>query len=111
VTFVDTYNRGRPDAFAALFDDDVQADPHRGRAAIRREYDELFERSAWRRMQLARVTWKRQGGVAHVKFEADVQTGWRDGREGKEHLALDMELARRDGRVVIIRLGPKAGSP
>jgi hypothetical protein len=50
--FVDAYESGRLDAFAALFDEDADTNMRRGRAAIRGEYDELFRLSQWRRMQL-----------------------------------------------------------
>jgi hypothetical protein len=33
-----------------------------------------------------------------------VKIGWRDGREVEQRLAVDMELVRRDGRVVIAKL-------
>ena len=103
-TFVEAYERGRIDAFAALFDDDADANLRHGRAAIRGEYDELFRLSQWRKMQLTRVNWKRVGDRAVAKGEITVRIGWRDGREVEQRLALDMELVRRDGRVVIARL-------
>ena len=40
--FVDAYDRGRVDAFAALFDAAAETNFYRGRAAIRGEYEELF---------------------------------------------------------------------
>lgn len=111
VTFVDSYDRGRLDAIAALFDDDAQSSERRGRAEIRRNYDELFRRSEWRRMKLTRVSWKHAGDVTHARAEAAVRTRWRDGREGEELIAMDIDLARRDGRVVIVRLAQQAGTP
>lgn len=111
VAFVDAYNRGRLDAMAALFDDDAQTNQRQGRAAIRRDYDELFRRSDWRRMNVARMSWKLSGDVAQVTAEGAVRIAWRDGREAEERLALDMDLARRDGRVVIIRLAQRVGAP
>lgn len=103
-TFVESYERGRADAFAALFDDDADANLRHGRTAIRGEYDELFRSSQWRKMQLTRVNWKRVGDRAIAKGEITVRIGWRDGREVEQRLAVDMELVRRDGRVVIARL-------
>ncbi len=103
-TFVETYERGRIDAFAALFDDDADTNLRHGRAAIRGEYDELFRLSQWRKMQLTRINWKRVGDRAVAKGEITVRIGWRDGREVEQRLAVDMELVRRDGRVVIARL-------
>jgi len=103
-TFVETYERGRIDAFAALFDNDADANLRHGRAAIRGEYDELFRQSQWRRMQLTRVNWKRVGDRAVAKGEITIRIGWRDGREVEQRIAVDMELVRRDGRVVIARL-------
>ena len=100
-TFVESYERGRVDAFAALFDDDADTDLRHGRAAIRGEYEELFRQSHWRRMQLTRVNWRRIGDRAFAKGEITVRIGWRDGREVEQRLALDMEIVRRDGRVVI----------
>jgi len=102
--FVETYERGRADAFAALFDADADANLRHGRAAIRGEYDELFRLSQWRRMQLTRVNWKRVGDRTIAKGEITVRIGWRDGREVEQRLAVDIELVRRDGRVVIARL-------
>jgi hypothetical protein len=55
-------------------------------------------------MQLTRVNWKRVGDRAVAKGEITVRIGWRDGREVEQRLAVDMELVRRDGRVVIARL-------
>ena len=103
-TFVEAYERGRIDAFAALFDDEADANLQHGRAAIRGEYDEIFRLSQWRKMQLTRVNWKRMGDRAVAKGEITVRIGWRDGREVEQRLSLDMELVRRDGRVVIARL-------
>jgi len=103
-TFVEAYERGRIDAFAALFDDDADTNLRHGRAAIRGEYDELFRLSQWRKMQLTRVNWKRVGDRTVAKGEITVRIGWRDGREVEQRLAMDMELVRRDGRVVIARL-------
>jgi curved DNA-binding protein CbpA len=103
-TFVETYERGHVDAFAALFDDDADTNVRHGRAAIRGDYEELFRLSQWRRMQLTRVNWKRVGDRTVAKGEITVRIGWRDGREVEQRLAIDMELVRRDGRVVIARL-------
>lgn len=102
--FVESYERGRADAIAALFDEDADANLRRGRDAIRGEYDELFRQSSWRRMQLTRIHWRRAGDRAHAKGEISVRIGWRDGREIEQRLAVDMELVRRDGRAVIARL-------
>jgi ketosteroid isomerase-like protein len=111
VAFVDAFDNGRLDAMAALFDDDARTSQRQGRAAIRREYDDLFQRSDWRRMKVSRMSWKLAGEVAQVRAEGAVRIAWRDGREAEERLALDMDLARRDGRVVIIRLSQRAGAP
>ena len=100
--------RGRLDTFAALFDDDADTNLRHGRAAIRGEYDELFRLSQWRKMQLTRVNWKRVGDRAVAKGEITVRIGWRDGREVEQRLLLDMELVRRDGRVMIARLSQQA---
>jgi len=102
--FVDAYDRGRLDTFAALFDNDAETNLYRGRAAIRNEYSELFRLSEWRRMQLKQIQWRRVGERAYAKGEIAVRIGWRDGREVEQHVAIDMEVARRDGRVVITRL-------
>ncbi len=111
VAFVDAYNRGRLDAMAALFDNDAQTIQRQGRAAIRSDYDDLFRRSDSRRMSVSRMSWTLSGDVAQVKAEGAVRIAWRDGREAEERLALDMDLARRDGRVVIIRLAQRTGAP
>lgn len=102
--FVDAYERGRPDAFAALFDDNAETNLRRGRPAIRGDYDELFRQSSWRRMQLTRISWRRVGDRALAKGEISVRIGWRDGREVEQHVAVDMELVRRDGRALIAKL-------
>jgi hypothetical protein len=107
-TFVDSYERGRVDVFADLFDVDAEANLRQGRPAIRGEYDELFRLSQWRKMQLTRINWKRVDNRAVAKGEITVRIGWRDGREVEQRLALDMELVRRDGRVVIARLSQQA---
>lgn len=101
--FVDAYDRGHADLFASMFDRDAQANQRQGRAAIRGEYDDLFRQTAWRRMQLTRIDWRRSGEVARAKGEIAVTMRWRDGRQAEERYAVDMELARRDGRVVIVR--------
>lgn len=110
-TFVDAYERGRLDAFAALFDDDADTNLRRGRAAIRGEYDELFRLSQWRRMQLTRISWRPVGDRAVAKGEITVKIGWRDGREVEQRVNVDMELVRRDGRVVIARLSHQPKNP
>jgi hypothetical protein len=103
-SFVDNYERGRLDAFAALFDADADTNLRRGRAAIRGEYYELFRLSQWRRMQLTRISWRPIGDRAVAKGEITVMIGWRDGREVVQRLNVDMELMRRDGHVVIAKL-------
>jgi ketosteroid isomerase-like protein len=103
-TFVEAYERGRADTFAALFGEDADADHRHGRAAIRGEYGELFRQSEWRKMQLTRVNWRQVGDRAFAKGEITVRIGWRDGREVEQRVALDMEIVRLDGRVVIARL-------
>ena len=109
--FVESYDRGRLDAFTALFDDDAESNLHHGRAAIRGEYDELFRLSSWRRMQLTRINWKRAGERAYAKGEIAVRIGWRDGREVDQRIAVDMEMAHRDGRLVITRLSHQPRTP
>jgi hypothetical protein len=110
-TFVESYDRGRIDAFAALFDDDAESNLRRGRAAIRGEYDELFRLSSWRKMQLTRINWKRAGERTYAKGEIAVRIGWRDGREVDQRIAVDMEMAHRDGRLVITRLSHQPRTP
>jgi hypothetical protein len=110
-SFVDSYEHGRVDAFAALFDDDADTNLRRGRVAIRGEYDELFRLSQWRRIQLTRVTWRPVGDRAVAKGEITVKIGWRDGREIEQRVNIDMELVRRDGRIVIARLSHQPKSP
>lgn len=102
--FVESYERGRLDAFTDLFDIEAETNLRHGRTAIRSEYDELFRLSQWRKMQLTRINWKRVGNRTVAKGEVTVRIGWRDGREVEQRLAMDMELMRRDGRVVIARL-------
>lgn len=108
---VDAYDRGRVDAYAALFDDDARSNERQGRAAIRRDYEELLRQSTWRRMQITRINWRRTGETARAKGEIAVRIGWRDGREVEQRHAVDMELARRDGRVVITRLSQQPSAP
>ena len=103
-SFVDAYDHGRVDAFAALFDTDAITNLYRGQTAIRGEYDELFRQSEWRRMRLTRMNWRRDGERALAKGELAVRIGWRDGREVEQRVTVDIELARRGGRVVITRL-------
>ena len=109
--FVDSYERGRLDAFAALFDVDADTNLRHGRAAIRNEYDELFRLSSWRRMQLTRINWRRAGDKAYAKGEIAVRIGWRDGREVEQRVDVEMELVRRDGRAVIARLSHQPKNP
>ena len=109
--FVDAYDRGRLDNFAALFDDDAETNLYHGRAAIRNEYGELFRLSEWRQMQLKQIHWRRVGERAYAKGEIAVRIGWRDGREVEQRVAIDMEVARRDGRVVITRLAHQPSAP
>jgi hypothetical protein len=109
--FVDSYQRGRVDAFCALFDDDADTNLRHGRTAIRSEYDELFRMSQWRRMQLTRISWRPIGDRAFAKGELTVRIGWRDGREIEQRVNVDMEFVRRDGRVVIARLAHQPKNP
>jgi hypothetical protein len=110
-SFVESYERGRLDTFASLFDADADTNLRRGRAAIRGEYDELFRLSQWRRMQLTRISWRQVGDRTIAKGEIAVRIGWRDGREVEQRLNIDMELMRRDGRVVIARLSHQPKTP
>ena len=109
--FVEAYDQGRLEAFLALFDEDAETNLYHGRAAIRGEYRELFRRSEWRRMQLTRINWRRDGERAYARGEIAVRIGWRDGREVEQRVAVDIEVARRDGRVVITRLAHQPSAP
>lgn len=111
VAFVEAYDRGRADVFASLFDADARANQHQGRAAIRGEYDDYFRRTEWRQMRLMRMNWQRVGEVARANGEIAIRAGLRDGREESRRVAVDMELALRDGRLVITRLDQRPGSP
>ncbi|MFO1316213.1 MAG: J domain-containing protein [Burkholderiales bacterium] len=106
----DAYDRGRVDAFAALFADDARTNLHQGRAAIRGEYDELFRLSEWRQMRIRQLDWRRTGDRAHASGELEVRIGWRDGRVARQSVAVDVEVARRDGRALITRLAHEPGA-
>ncbi|HQU50248.1 MAG TPA: hypothetical protein PLM09_14170 [Casimicrobiaceae bacterium] len=71
----------------------------------------MFRRSEWRRMQVVRMNWRRVGDTAQAKGEIAVRVGLRDGREHEERMSVDMELVRRDGRLVITRLDQRPGAP
>ncbi len=111
IAFADTFNQGRPDAFAGLFDRDARTNQVRGRDAIQREYEALYRDSVLRRMRLARVSWTPDGEAMRAIADADVRIGWRDGREFEQRLSMELELARRDGRVVITRISQVPGLP
>jgi len=98
---VDSYGKGRLDAFAALFDDDVTTNLRHGRAAIRSEYDALFRLSEWRRRPLKHIHRSRAGVRAIAKGEIAVKTGGREGREVEQRVAVNIELVRQDGRIVV----------
>lgn len=102
--FVSSYESGRLDTFAGLFDDDARTNLRRGRPAIRGEYDELFRLSSWRRMTLTQLRWNVVGNHTEARGDLTVKIGWRDGREVEERVGVSMELVRRDGRAVIARL-------
>lgn len=102
--FVSSYEKGRLDTFAKLFDDDAQTNQNRGRAAIASEYDQLFRSTVWRRMAISQLGWKPVGDHTEAKGEFVVKTGWRDGREVEQRMAVDMELVRQGGRAVIAKL-------
>jgi len=103
-TFVSSYEYGRLDAFANLFDIDAQTNLHQGRAAIRSEYDQLFRATAWRRMGISNLRLQYVGDRAEAKGEVTVNIRWRDGRSVEQRGALDMELVRRGDKTVIVRL-------
>jgi len=102
--FISYYEGGRLDAFAALFDVDARTNEFSGRAAIRSDYDDLFQRSSWRRISLRQLRWRPVGERTQAHGEIAVKIGWRDGREVEQRIALEMELMRRGGRTVIARL-------
>ncbi|MCC6869675.1 MAG: DnaJ domain-containing protein [Burkholderiales bacterium] len=108
--FVDAYAGGRADAIAAMFDADAKVNERQGRAAIRNEYAEVFRQSAWRRLQLTRIHWRRAGDAARATGEAVTTIDWGDGREVTQRFQIGVELVRRDGHVLITRLtrGPGA---
>ncbi len=103
-SFVSAYEGGRLDTIVGLFGDDGRTDRQRGRAAIRGEYDQLFRDSAWRRMQVSQLAWKTVGDHAEAQGELMLRIGWRDGREVEQRVAVDMDLVRQGGRIVIARL-------
>jgi ketosteroid isomerase-like protein len=94
-----------------LFDDDARANQREGRAAIRSDYDELFRQSEWRQLQLMRMSWRRTGDVAQANGEIAIRVRWRDGRQVEQRMTIDMELARRDGGIVITRLAQRPSAP
>ncbi len=108
--FIAAYEGGRADVVASMFHPDAQVNERSGRAAIRDEYDAVFRESAWRRMQITRIHWRRAGDAARAQGEAVVTIGWRDGREVVRRFPIDLALVRSDGRVVIMHLmrGPSA---
>ena len=103
-SFLSAYEDGRLDAFAGLFEDDARTGTRRGRPAIRGEYDEIFRRSAWRRMVLTQLHWYSLGDRIEARGELTVKIGWRDGREVEERRGIEMDLVQRGGRTVIARL-------
>ncbi len=109
--FVEAYDQGRLDAFVALFDESAESNLYRGRAAIRGEYDELFRLSDSRRMQLTRINWRRDGDRTIAKGEVAVKIRWLGGSQVEQRVLVDMEVARRDGRLLITRLMHRPGSP
>ena len=102
--FLASYEAGRSDALAGLFDEEAQFNLRRGRAAIRSDYDELFQRSAWRRINLTQLRPEAAGGQAQAKGQVTLRIEWRDGRDSEQRLAFEMEFVRRDGRALIARL-------
>lgn len=102
--FISHYEGGRLDAFAALFDADVRTNEFRGRAAIRSEYGELFQRSSWRKMNLKQLRWRAVGDRTEANGELTMKIGLRDGREVEQRVAVEMELVHREGHTVIARL-------
>ena len=61
-------------------------------------------------MQFRQINWRSVGERAHANGEIEVRIGWRDGREVRQRVAVDIEVARRDGRVVITRLAHEPGA-
>lgn len=104
VDFISAYEHGRIEPFARLFDDDAQANLYRGRAAIRREYDQLFQATAWRRMDVSQLRLQFDGDRTQATGDLDVKIGWRDGRSIEQRIAMDMELVHRGDRTVIAKL-------
>ena len=102
--FISHYEGGRLDAFASLFDVDARTNEFSGRAAIRSDYGELFQRSSVRRISLRQLRWRPVGERTQANGEIAVKIVWRDGREVEQRIALEMELMRRGGRTVIARL-------
>jgi hypothetical protein len=106
-TFLSSYEAGRLDTFAALFDDDAEFNLNRGRASIRHEYDELFRRSAWRRMNVSQLRWTAVGDRVEATGQIKVRIEYRDGSEVQQRLTLDMMFVRRGERTVITRLSQR----
>ncbi|MHB8724064.1 MAG: DnaJ domain-containing protein [Casimicrobiaceae bacterium] len=102
--FVSTYESGNLDAFAALFDKDAHTNILRGRAAIRREYDELFRLTSSRQMDVTRIRWQLEGDHAEATGELQVHIHWRDGREVDQRVGIRMAIVRSGSGLLITRL-------
>jgi len=105
--FISFYEGGRLDPFAALFDVDARTNEFRGRAAIRSDYNEMFQRSSWRKMSLKQMLWRSNGERIDASGEMALKIGWKDGREVEQRIAVEMELVRRSGHTVIARLSQR----
>jgi hypothetical protein len=102
--FVSSYEAGTISVFANLFGAEAEANEQRGRVAIRGEYNQFFRSTAWRRMHVAKMNWQSVGDRTEAKGELLVRTGWHDGREVEQRVAVKMELVQQGGRTVIAKL-------
>jgi hypothetical protein len=101
---ISAYETGRIDALASIFDESAVTNVRRGRAAIRKEYDELFRLSTWRQMRINDMQWVVTGEGAKARGDLTVTIGWRDGREAEQRVAFDMDIVSREGQTMIGRL-------
>ncbi|MFQ6023886.1 MAG: YybH family protein, partial [Acidiferrobacterales bacterium] len=103
--FVSDYESGNLDQFMSLFAEDAQTNQRRNRGEIRKDYDDLFQKTDLRRMKVKDVNWKLGGGAAHGwgRFEVKIRTKGQS--EVKIYVGkLTFQVKKQGQRVSITRL-------
>jgi hypothetical protein len=100
--FIGAYERGDLEGFLGLFAEQAHTNAQGGKAAIRRDYGNLFYTTQSRHISLSSLRWHREPGLARGESYFLVKTQNRGERWFKEYSgSIRFEVEKRNGELLI----------